>query len=50
MKSVDNTYPGYFDNSNHKQPDYTKPYQHLLPGADFNKAVQEFQEDDAIFN
>ena len=44
------TYPGYFDNPNHVGADYSQPYQFTLPSADFNKAVHDFNEDEAVFN
>jgi hypothetical protein len=43
-------YPGYFENPQHKLADYSSPYQGVLPSADFNRAVHDFNEDRNVFD
>mmetsp|Transcript_37978 Transcript_37978/g.46345 ORF Transcript_37978/g.46345 Transcript_37978/m.46345 type:complete len:200 (+) Transcript_37978:70-669(+) len=43
-------YPGYFENPEHRLADYSQDYKYVLPSADFNKQVYDFNDNVAIFD
>lgn len=42
--------PGFSIGPHYKEPDYTQEYGEVLPGADFNKQVYNFDEKKAIWD
>ena len=42
--------PNYFNYDRYHQPDYNQQYNRPLPGADFNKAVSSFREEEQVFD
>lgn len=41
--------PNYFNYEKYNKPDYSKQYTEPLPGADYNKRVYDYSENDQMF-
>ncbi len=48
--SANGPYPDYFKSPAYKAADYSKAYGEVLPGADFNKQVYEFNANKPIWD